>query len=81
MAKKALDRAYAGPKTHQKWPETWLGSMKIRAPLYGLKCLNTKKGERGSQLSDFGAQNYMLVTKNLLDFNGQKGKQSAKQRP
>ena len=38
MAKWALDRAYAGPKTHQKWPETWLGNMQIRAPLLGQIC-------------------------------------------
>ena len=38
MEKRALNRAYAGPKTHQKWPETWLGSMQIKAPLLGQIC-------------------------------------------
>ena len=44
MEKKALERAYAGPKTHQKWPETWLGSMQIRAPLLGKYARKQNKG-------------------------------------
>ena len=38
MEKTVLDRAHAGPKTHQKWPETWLGSMHTWVPLLGQIC-------------------------------------------
>ena len=81
MAKMALERAHAGPKTHQKWPETWLGSMHTWAPLLGQLCYETRQGVRGSPLSDLGSQTHIITTKNQLDFSGQKGQQSSTQRP
>ena len=80
MEKIALDRAHAGPKTHQKWPETWLGSLRTWAPLLGQICYETRQGVRGTPLSDFDTQNSMLATENPLDFSGQKAKQRLMQR-
>ena len=70
VAKPAIDRAKAGPKSHEKVPEPSLESMKMHAPLIGQKCKQTKPKERGSLPSGFRPQKHTPTTENPLDFSG-----------
>ena len=70
MAKRALERPKADPKTHRMRPEIKLRCMKNGVPLGGPKDPQTKQGERGSPPSNFGPQKCIKATENPLDFSG-----------